>query len=64
VAAPVLLLSVLVALASGLFQELLLPRLNELGDEVDNVKIRGNLPRHLQSRERLWLREQTITKRQ
>src|SRR6266850_1715822 len=55
VAAPVLLLSVLVALISGLFQELL-PRLNELGDEVDNVKIRGNLPRHLQSRERLWLR--------
>ena len=56
VAAPVLLLGVLVALISGLFQELLLPRLNELGDEVDNVKIRGNLPRHLQSRERLWLR--------
>jgi lipopolysaccharide export system permease protein len=56
VAAPVLLLAVLVALASGLFQELVLPRLNELGDEVDNVKIRGNLPRHLQSRERLWLR--------
>ena len=56
VAAPVLLLGVLIALVSGLFQELLLPRLNELGDEVDNVKIRGNLPRHLQSRERLWLR--------
>ena len=56
VAAPVLLMAVLVALASGLFQELVLPRLNELGDEVDNVKIRGNLPRHLQSRERLWLR--------
>jgi LPS export ABC transporter permease LptG len=56
VAAPVLLVSVLVALASGLLQELVLPRLNELGDEVDNVKIRGNLPRHLQSRERLWLR--------
>jgi lipopolysaccharide export system permease protein len=34
----------------------LLPRLNELGDEVDRVKIRGQLPRHLQSRERLWLR--------
>jgi LPS export ABC transporter permease LptG len=56
VAAPVLLLGVLVALVSGIFQETLLPRLNELGDEVDNVKIRGNLPRHLQSRERLWLR--------
>jgi len=33
-----------------------LPRLNEMGDEVDRVKIRGQLPRHLQSRERLWLR--------
>jgi LPS export ABC transporter permease LptG len=56
VAAPVLLLGVGVAVAAGLFQELLLPRLNELGDEVDRVKIRGQLPRHLQSRERLWLR--------
>jgi len=56
VAAPVLLLGVLVALASGLFQELVLPQLNDMGDEVDNVRIRGNLPRHLQSRERLWLR--------
>lgn len=56
VAAPVLLMAVLVALVSGVFQELVLPRLNELGDEVDSVKIRGNLPRHLQSRERLWLR--------
>lgn len=56
VAAPVLLLSAGVALLSGLFQELLLPRLNELGEEVDRVKIRGQLPRHLQSRERLWLR--------
>ncbi|HEU4369941.1 MAG TPA: LPS export ABC transporter permease LptG [Methylomirabilota bacterium] len=56
VAAPVLLLAVGVAVVSGLFQELLLPRLNELGDEVDRVKIRGQLPRHLQSRERMWLR--------
>jgi LPS export ABC transporter permease LptG len=56
VAAPVLLLAAGVAVAAGLFQELLLPRLNELGEEVDRVKIRGQLPRHLQSRERLWLR--------
>jgi LPS export ABC transporter permease LptG len=56
VAAPVLVLAAGVAIAAGLFQELLLPRLNELGDEVDRVKIRGQLPRHLQSRERLWLR--------
>jgi len=56
VAAPILVLGAGVAVLSGLFQELLLPRLNELGDEVDRVKIRGQLPRHLQSRERLWLR--------
>ena len=56
VAAPILLLATGVAIVSGLFQELLLPKLNELGDEVDRVKIRGQLPRHLQSRERLWLR--------
>jgi LPS export ABC transporter permease LptG len=56
VAAPALLLGVGVAIVSGLFQELVLPRLNELGDEVDRVKIRGQLPRHLQTRERLWLR--------
>ncbi len=56
VAAPVLVLGAGVAVLSGLFQELVLPRLNEMGDEVDRVKIRGQLPRHLQSRERLWLR--------
>jgi LPS export ABC transporter permease LptG len=56
VATPVLLVGLGVAVVSGLFQEILLPKLNELGDEVDRVKIRGQLPRHLQSRERLWLR--------
>ncbi|HEX6212127.1 MAG TPA: LptF/LptG family permease, partial [Methylomirabilota bacterium] len=56
VAAPVLLLGAGVAVLSGLFQELVLPQLNAMGDEVDRVKIRGQLPRHLQSRERLWLR--------
>jgi lipopolysaccharide export system permease protein len=56
VAAPVLLVGAGVAIVSGLFQELVLPRLNELGDEIDRVKIRGQLPRHLQSRKRLWVR--------
>jgi lipopolysaccharide export system permease protein len=54
--APILLLAVVVAIGSGLFQELALPVLNERGDEVDRVKIRGQQPRHLQSRSRLWLR--------
>jgi LPS export ABC transporter permease LptG len=56
VAMPVLLVGLGVAVVSGLFQEIVLPKLNEWGDEVDRVKIRGQLPRHLQSRERLWLR--------
>ena len=56
VAMPVLLVGLGVAVTAGLFQEIVLPRLNEWGDEVDRVKIRGQLPRHLQSRERLWLR--------
>jgi len=56
VSAPVLTLACLIAVGSGLFQETALPALNERGDEVDRVKIRGQLPRHLQSRTRLWLR--------
>ena len=54
--APILFLGVVVAIGSGLFQELALPILNERGDQVDHVKIRGQQPRHLQSRSRLWLR--------
>ena len=56
VSAPIILLGLGVAVAAGLFQELVLPDLNERGDEVDRVKIRGQLPRHMQSRARLWLR--------
>jgi len=56
ISAPIVLLGLAVALVAGAFQELLLPQLNERGDEVDRVKIRGQLPRHMQSRARLWLR--------
>jgi lipopolysaccharide export system permease protein len=56
VSAPILLFGVTVAVTALLFQELLLPRLRELGEEVDRVKIRGELPRHLRSRQRLWMR--------
>jgi lipopolysaccharide export system permease protein len=56
ISAPILGIGLLVAVGAALFQELMLPRLNELGDEVDRVKIRGQLPRHLQTRTRLWLR--------
>jgi len=56
VSAPVLGLGLAVAIGAGLFQELALPALNERGDEVDRVKIRGLAPRHLQLRQRLWVR--------
>jgi len=42
--------------APGHVVVLVLPQLNERGEEVDRVKIRGQLPRHMQSRSRLWLR--------
>jgi len=56
ISAPIILLGLGVAVVAGLFQELVLPHLNERGEEVDRVKIRGQLPRHMQSRSRLWLR--------
>ncbi len=56
ISAPVLLTGLAVSAGSGLFQEFLLPIISERGEEVDRVKIRGQLPRHLQSRTRLWLR--------
>ncbi len=56
VSVPIVGLAVVIAAGAGLFQELALPLLNERGDEVDRVKIRGQAPRHLQSRQRLWVR--------
>jgi LPS export ABC transporter permease LptG len=53
---PVLAMGLVAAVGAGLFQEFLLPVLNERAEEVSRVKIRGLLPRHLQSRTRLWLR--------
>src|SRR5439155_93958 len=53
VSLPILGLGIGIAVGAGLFQELALPVLNERGDEVDNVKIRGQAPRHLKSRLRL-----------
>jgi LPS export ABC transporter permease LptG len=54
--APVLIAGLLVSFGAGLFQEFMLPVLSAGREEVDRVKIRGQLPRHLQSRTRLWLR--------
>jgi lipopolysaccharide export system permease protein len=56
VSAPILGMGLLMAVGAALFQELVLPKLNELGHEVDRIKIRGQQPRHLQTLTRLWLR--------
>ena len=56
VSVPVLLLALTLSLGAGLFQETVLPAINARADEVDRVKIRGGLPRHLQKRNQLWYR--------
>ncbi len=56
VSVPVLLFAALLSLGAGLFQETALPVINAWADEVDRVKIRGSLPRHLQKRNQLWYR--------
>ena len=56
VSLPILGLAILTSIGAGLFQELLVPTLNERGEELDRVKIRGQLPRHLQLQTRIWLR--------
>jgi LPS export ABC transporter permease LptF/LPS export ABC transporter permease LptG len=56
VSLPVLLLSLGVSLGAVVFQETLMPFLNAKGEEVDRIKIRGELPRHLQRRTQIWYR--------
>ncbi|MBI4240543.1 MAG: LptF/LptG family permease, partial [Candidatus Rokubacteria bacterium] len=56
VSRPVLLLALGVSAASGLFQETLLPMLNAKAEEVERIKIRGELPRHLQRQTQIWYR--------
>ncbi len=56
VSLPVLLLSLGVSLGAVVFQETLMPILNAKGEEVDRIKIRGELPRHLQQRTQIWYR--------
>jgi LPS export ABC transporter permease LptG/LPS export ABC transporter permease LptF len=56
VSVPVLLLALTLSVGAGFFQETALPAINARADEVDCVKIRGGLPRHLQKRNQLWYR--------
>lgn len=55
-AVPVLLVASAVSVGAGLFQETLLPDISARADEIDRVKIRGGLPRHLQRRTQIWYR--------
>ncbi|MBI3624937.1 MAG: LPS export ABC transporter permease LptG [Candidatus Rokubacteria bacterium] len=56
VSLPILLLAFAVSVGSVVFQETVLPFLNTKGEEVDRIKIRGELPRHLQRRTQIWYR--------
>ena len=56
VSAPILGVGLVISVAAGCFQEIVLPILNDRGDEVDRVKIRGEAPRHLRLRQHLWVR--------
>ena len=55
VSLPILLLAFGVSVGAGVFQETLLPVLNSKGEEVDRIKIRGELPRP-QRRTQIWYR--------
>ena len=56
VSAPILLFAMVLSLGAAVFQEAALPDINARAEELDRVKIRGNLPRHLQKRNQLWYR--------
>jgi LPS export ABC transporter permease LptF/LPS export ABC transporter permease LptG len=56
VSLPILLVASGISLGAVVFQETLLPVLNAKGDEIDRVKIRGDLPRHLQTQTKIWFR--------
>ena len=56
VSVPILLFALALSVAAGFFQEIALPAINARAEEIDRVKIRGNLPRHLQKRNQLWYR--------
>jgi LPS export ABC transporter permease LptG/LPS export ABC transporter permease LptF len=53
---PVLLVAGGISVLAVLFQEIALPDINAKAEEVDRVKIRGQLPRHLQRQTQIWYR--------
>jgi lipopolysaccharide export system permease protein len=56
VSLPVLLVALALSGGAVLFQETALPAINARAEELDRVKIRGLLPRHLQRRTQIWFR--------
>jgi LPS export ABC transporter permease LptG/LPS export ABC transporter permease LptF len=53
---PVLLVAGAISVLAVVFQETALPDINAKAEEVDRVKIRGQLPRHLQRQAQIWYR--------
>ncbi|MGH7403527.1 MAG: LPS export ABC transporter permease LptG [Candidatus Rokuibacteriota bacterium] len=53
---PILLVAGAISVLAVMFQEIALPDINQKADEVDRVKIRGQLPRHLQRQTQIWYR--------
>ena len=56
VSLPILMVAGAISAAAVIFQEALLPDINARSEEVDRVKIRGQLPRHLQRQTQIWYR--------
>ena len=53
---PILLVAGAISVLAVAFQEIVLPDINARSEEVDRVKIRGQLPRHLQRQTQIWYR--------
>ena len=53
---PILLVAGAISVLAVAFQEIVLPDINAKSEEVDRVKIRGLLPRHLQRQTQIWYR--------
>ncbi len=53
---PILVTAFAISIAAVVFQETALPEINAKAEEVDRVKIRGQLPRHLQRQTQIWYR--------
>src|SRR5260370_12542069 len=53
---PILLVAGAISVLAVAFQEIVLPDINTKAEEVDRVKIRGQLPRHPPRQTRIWYR--------